>query len=207
VRPWLPESPDRIEQALRPWRQVADHADLFFARVVAAHRAQMDCGPGCNDCCHPTLTVLPAEALAVLLALSRAAPGVLRALDEPSGERCCLLHPTTGECAVYPLRPLICRTHGLPIRYADALWGAGEPESAVSCCPLNFEQGIPSEAVLNGSLLAAQLLVANSLVTGELGWSEGAQQKRISVFELLEQGAGALPWLSPGRGARETPPR
>jgi Fe-S-cluster containining protein len=193
VPSWLPETPERIEQALGPWRQVAEHGDAFFARVAAANASQISCGPGCNECCHPTLTVLPAEALAILLGLSRAAPEDLAALHEPSGLRCCLLHPTTGRCVVYPLRPLICRTHGLPIQYANALWGEEEHASSVSCCPLNFQREIPKEAVLNGSLLAAQLLVANSLVTGgELGWPERARKQRVSVFKLLERGADAL---------------
>jgi len=33
-------------------------------------------------------------------------------------------------CAIYPARPIICRTHGLPLRSPD--------ESRIDCCPLNF---------------------------------------------------------------------
>ena len=197
---WLPAPDAVVRGALKPWRQVADHADSFFARAAAAHGEALQCGPGCTECCQPTLNVLVSEALAILLGLSRLEPALVDLLRQSTGEQCCLLHPGTGRCAVYRHRPLICRTHGLPLLQSGALMGQPAPDARISCCPLNFQGSIPRDATLNAALLSAQLLVANSLVLTELGLEPGAD--RISVFRLLDAGLSALAIAAP----RTAPP-
>jgi len=44
-------------------------------------------------------------------------------------------------CSIYPHRPLICRTQGLPIGYIDEIIEQIE----VSACPLNFAEDHPFE--------------------------------------------------------------
>lgn len=173
---------------LDPWRQVAARADAFFQQVMASCPEQMICAPGCVDCCQQDLEVLAAEALAILGALDRLPAHALRALEAGTGDggACRLL--LDGRCAVYEDRPLICRTHGLPIRYGDPD-DPGAPAD-VSCCVLNFvEADPPADAVLNGTLLLAGLSVADSLVRAQLGVDEPA---RIPLSRLLVQRWEAL---------------
>lgn len=173
---WLPETAARVEDRIQRWRQVAQRADAFFADVARLHGDQMACKPGCTECCHPALSVVRVEALAILLALSRLTEAERAPLREAAADagraRCPLLAPDE-RCAVYPLRPLICRTHGLPVL----------EDEGVSLCPLNFRDGIPEDAVLDGSVLAAQLGVVDALCGGG---------PRVLLADLLLEGAAAL---------------
>ncbi len=61
------------------------------------------------------------------------APLLLLATEE---EPCTFLD-AAGRCRIYPVRPVICRTHGLPLvipEENDGLRG--------DCCPLNFRGGM-----------------------------------------------------------------
>jgi hypothetical protein len=167
---------EALERAIAPWLQVAARADAFFQRVWAEHGGQMRCAPGCIDCCRQDLTVLVVEALAILLGLARSPSPSPPKEGDAAADRCALLG-ADDLCTVYPYRPLICRTHGLPVL----------EESAVSCCPHNFTENVPRGAVLDGGLLSAQLVVADSLVRGEMA------PTRVSIRDLVTRGAAALP--------------
>jgi hypothetical protein len=176
-----------LHQLLAPWRQVAARADQFFDAVFERHRAQMVCRPGCADCCRQELTVLLVEALALMESLE-ALPGPLRRqLARPDRGPCALLHQ--DRCVVYAQRPVLCRTHGLPVRYADP--DRPQQPAEVSWCPLNFTSGeVPPDAVLEGTLLLAGLTVADGMLRDRLGV---ARPLRIPISELARRGREALP--------------
>jgi hypothetical protein len=117
-------------------RELYARLDAFFAGVHRKHAAAMECRAGCTDCCRrfsvtSVEAALLAEAVAELDAPSRAALATRAAAP---GDVCPALE-ADGRCAVYAARPAICRTHGLPIRFAD-------PERrklpVVSACEKNF---------------------------------------------------------------------
>lgn len=177
----------QYKQMLAPWQQVIHKADDFFARVQAEHGEKMRCGSGCTDCCHQDLSLLTVEALAVRVALDRLDRPLQARIARQGNSPCALL--VDGLCAIYQDRPLICRTHGLPIRYAGSEGGQGPSLPVV--CALNFVQGQPpKDAVLNGTLLLAGLTVADALVRKDLGLEESL---RVSVSHLVQQGWSALP--------------
>jgi Fe-S-cluster containining protein len=181
---------------------MAERADAFFARVADQHGSAMRCRLGCTHCCQQELTVLPLEALAVVAALE-ALPGTERAAVAQRANRpgppCAWLD---GErCAIYASRPLICRTHGLPVRYDRPGAGAAVPtegaharadaELEIALCELNFTDGIPPDAILDGGVLLAALTVADALARRQLRWSPAAG--RIGLRDLARVGRDALP--------------
>ncbi len=100
-------------------------------RAIAALHQRLQnficCAPGCSSCCR-RFTVLPLEA--ALIAGSARVP-----LQLPSrGEQCSKL--IDNHCSIYPQRPLICRTQGLPIGYIDE----DRELIEVSACPLNVPE-------------------------------------------------------------------
>jgi Fe-S-cluster containining protein len=113
--------------------------DGFFDRVAGAHPGPggVTCHAGCDACCRRRLTVTGLEARAIaawiagLPTAARAALAQQVAAADP--DACSALGPD-GRCGIYAVRPVVCRTHGLPIRF-DAEDGA----TTLDTCPLNFE--------------------------------------------------------------------
>lgn len=119
--------------------KVQDH----FDQATAATPEAFSCAEGCDSCCHRRFSVFAIEARPIVRALARLDPDLRERIrqqaDDPEhADRCALL--VDGRCSVYDARPLICRSHGLPVLV----------DGAVDVCPLNFrEHEIPRAAVLN----------------------------------------------------------
>ncbi|MBC8070933.1 MAG: YkgJ family cysteine cluster protein [Deltaproteobacteria bacterium] len=123
-------------------RRVDDH----FAAAVTRTAEAFACHEGCAQCCGVRFGVFTVEADRVATALARLAQDdpQLRArvrtqADDPDHDACALL--VDGRCSVYDERPLICRSHGLPVqRVAD------DGERVLEVCPLNFTASVPPPA-------------------------------------------------------------
>lgn len=119
-------------------RRVDEHFDAAVARTPEA----FTCREGCAKCCHVQLTVHRIEADRVAESLSRLADRdpELRARVAEQGRDPALVHCSLlvdNRCAVYDERPLICRSHGLPLLVSD-----GDTKVEVDGCDLNFV-GVP----------------------------------------------------------------
>lgn len=105
--------------------------DDFSAGVLREYGSSMACSPGCGSCCILE-TVNAVESWMLLKHAASLEPMRMKALShraaEPfhEGQACVLLE--NGLCVLYEARPLICRTHGLPV-FVDG---------AVDFCPKNF---------------------------------------------------------------------
>jgi Fe-S-cluster containining protein len=141
------EPPDQLSA-------LSARVDAFFARVSASHPGAMQCRRGCSSCCQRDLRLRPVEwrrlASAVLALPADEQRAILDAArTPPSGtgaDRCALLTPD-GACRVFAARPLICRSHGLPIRL-------GEQRTT---CALNFQgslDAVPDADVLDQTQLS-----------------------------------------------------
>lgn len=144
------------------YRALTERVDAFVARVAARHPADLRCGPGCDGCCRTRLTITAVEADAIaswaatLPAEARAA--IARAAEspaDPAAPRCAALDDH-GRCRIYPARPLVCRSHGVPIRLRT---DRGLP--VVTACALNFTAAGPGAAdpdcVLDQELVSTTL--------------------------------------------------
>ena len=126
--------------ALAKYAQLVAKVDTKFNAIHQQHRADMQCGKGCAACCKPGLTVSSVEAAAIKDYVSqhsevRAQLDALDALtDAASRANGCALLTKDGGCSIYPVRPLVCRSHGAPLKWR-------EKESALrDVCPLNFTE-------------------------------------------------------------------
>jgi Fe-S-cluster containining protein len=88
--------------------------DRRAAALAAQHAARMACARGCSGCCVDDLTVFEVEAERI----RRGAPGLLATGTPHAPGRCAFLG-SEGECRIYALRPYVCRTQGLPLRWLD----------------------------------------------------------------------------------------
>ena len=144
---------------LASYRQLVAKVDGHASTVVREHGEELACRPGCSDCCR-LQTVFAVEGVALALALQGLPEEELSRLREGEGNHssealCPLLRG--GLCPLYAARPLICRTHGLPLLVAD---GDGR---RVDYCPHNFRgvATLPGGAVLDLDRLNLLLAAVN----------------------------------------------
>lgn len=128
------------------------------------------------------MSVFAVEAMAISLALSRLSPETLHHLREhaktyPDSEICPLLE--NGICVIYESRPVICRTHGLPILVLQN----GRHEA--DFCPLNFQNisSLPSRAMIDIEKMNQMLFAINAVFISE--FPEMAKQERFGIYNLL----------------------
>ena len=126
---------------------------------IAGHQAdQLACARGCHACCAPGLTVAAVEAAAIAAFLEARPEATPR--DRPWGDARCAFLDTDGACEIYPVRPLVCRTQGLPIALDDG---------QLTVCTLNFRAGLdqlPPGDRLDQKTVSTLLFVVNQRFGG-----------------------------------------
>jgi uncharacterized protein len=170
------------------YRQLCAKVDAFFARVEARHADQLNCHRGCYDCCDARLSITGVEATAVVAAwreLSDERRAEVRATWRPDATACAALD-RQGRCAIYAGRPLVCRSHGVPIRFQQP----GKSLPVVETCFRNFPAtgalGGPAAAdpdcVLDQTTLSAMLLLIDK---EDALLSDRTPGERFELAELL----------------------
>jgi Fe-S-cluster containining protein len=168
--------------------------DAFFARVADRHGTDMQCATGCSDCCHVRLSITAVEAAAIRDHVAGWSAQERRNLAEfgvvepgsPSADRCAALDPA-GRCKIYDARPLVCRSHGVPIRLRHGAL------PVVQACHRNFRHTTPDrDCVLDQTTLSAMLLavdVAESPGSGGAGAAgpPGEPGPRVELARLLAE--------------------
>ncbi len=118
-------SPDRTLKTA--YLKLVKDIDILAESIINNRFSQtLQCRAGCTECCM-SFSVLPLEAAFIGKRLKEKQP-----TQKQEGTGCMLL---SGDlCSIYDIRPIICRTQGLPIAYIDDNSGCIE----VSACLLNF---------------------------------------------------------------------
>jgi uncharacterized protein len=165
------------------WRKI----DAFFARVADRYPRELACGPGCSDCCHRELTVTVVEADAIedlVRALEPEARRALAALAASRAGDACAALDASGRCMIYAARPLVCRSHGLPIRFASPATGRRLP--VLDACFKNFLgrdlAALDGDCVLDQQTLSTLLGAIDAARADAAGEERG---RRASLRELL----------------------
>jgi Fe-S-cluster containining protein len=136
--------------------------DAFFARVEARHGDDMQCRTGCSDCCRVRLTITAVEATAILGEVARWPAARRRALAATGPEDRCAALDDRGRCRIYDARPIVCRSHGVPIRMRRGSL------PVVEACPRNFTRTEPApDCVLDQETLSALTLAIDRQAGGD----------------------------------------
>lgn len=179
-----PRSPGGVARA---------HLDALFAKVEgfftaakAREGADITCHAGCSDCCRRfTVTGLEAEVISEGLAgLTAARREELSARARDDTTTVCPALDEGGRCAIYAHRPVICRTHGLPIRFTEEHAGRSLP--MLDACPKNFVgrdlAGVSPASVMDQTTLSTILGALDAADADERGRVRG---QRVGIVELL----------------------
>lgn len=162
--------------------------DAFFAQAHAAHGAMITCHAGCDTCCHRRFSITGVEADALqrhLDALGAAEREALRARARSGDPSRCAALGDDGRCGVYAARPIICRTHGLALRFRDDR----RHLPMLDACPKNYTDvdlaSLDPATVLDQTTLSTVVAALDALHADALGRPRGA---RVELDALLARG-------------------
>lgn len=168
---------------LRNYMQLAAKVAELCGRIEERCREHLACRQGCDSCCRH-LSLFWVEAVALAWALKQAEPTLAQTIRRQAHEGvpdgpCPLL--LGGGCLLYAARPLICRSHGLPLLLER------DGERRIDYCPRNFQQAtsLPPGALVNLETLNATLAAVNALFVQELFGAAGPAKERLSIAEAL----------------------
>lgn len=170
-----------VERLAELWQKL----DLFFERARAAHGDAIACRAGCDDCCRRRFSVTRVEAAALRAHLA-ALPGDVRArLRERAvggDPGACPALGEGGRCEVYAARPVICRTHGLALRFREP----GRSLPVLDACPKNFPgrdlATLDPSTVLDQATLSTILAALDAAQADAEGTTRG---ERAGIADLL----------------------
>lgn len=171
-----------MERLLHNYRLLVRKVDQFCRQAEQNHAALLACRPGCDECCRH-LSLFPVEAFALAAALRQAPAHVAESLRRQASTAtrdgsCPLL--LDGLCGLYEARPLICRTHGLPVMTSVS------GDRRVDCCPHNFVgmKTLPGDSVLDLDRLNELLVAINAVFVGEYR-APSHLAERLTMAETL----------------------
>lgn len=122
---------EKKKNRVNEYRALRKKVDTLSSSLSRQHATHLQCKRGCDLCCMD-YSILPVEFYYILeeLKTQRFKTENLQ-LNKKKDEDCIFLK--NHACTIYELRPLICRTHGLPLLYAN-----DDGEWELSACELNF---------------------------------------------------------------------
>jgi Fe-S-cluster containining protein len=124
---WDPTS-DNSFSDLKEYFLLRNEIDRLCSKLEEAHKEHITCHPGCHQCCMD-FNIFPIEFYSIQYELKGN-----NACFNPKAANPECLFLIKGLCSIYVSRPVICRTHGLP------LLQMGEDEWQLSYCELNFKK-------------------------------------------------------------------
>jgi Fe-S-cluster containining protein len=166
---------------LEELRALYGEVDASARSLEEIHAARLRCERGCSDCCVDWITVFEVEAENI-----RRRHGVLLLEGEPYPPGSCSFLDGEGACRIYPDRPYVCRTQGLPLRWI----GEGKDGSLVEkrdICPLN-DEGSPIEELRKEECWS--LGPYEQRLAGLQGRADGGERRRVPLRELWSKGGG-----------------
>jgi len=158
--------------------ELAAKVDAFFTRVATRHGSDMACDTGCSHCCHVRLSVTTVEADAIASLVDAMDSGTRAALAENAAaapiDHCVALSPR-GRCLIYEARPIVCRSHGAPVRLRE------NSLPVVTSCRDNFTRRGPGAAdadcIIDQETLSAMTLAVDR--------DAGGDGSRVALADVL----------------------
>jgi uncharacterized protein len=106
--------------------------DKISDALSTRHSPHMQCRKGCDLCCMD-YSILPVEFHYIQKQLKKSENHKSFSSKEKDGTGCIFLKENS--CTIYNNRPVICRSHGLPLLFTN-----DDYEWELSTCELNFRQ-------------------------------------------------------------------
>lgn len=172
-----------INDLLQNYYRLVAKIDSLCTEILMQCADSVSCRKGCDACCrHFSIFWVEAVSLATFVAnLPQKQSAFLRSRAQYQAEQdvCPLLED--GVCALYATRPIICRTHGLPIL------ARGETTQIIDFCPRNFTQleTIPGHQIIDLDQLNTTLVAINALFVSRYFNGNPPPIERLTIADAL----------------------
>lgn len=167
---------------LAPYYKLRTEIDSFCESLEKVHSKHLNCKKGCDLCCM-AISVFPVEFYAIQAELDLES---LSGLPVPKDEDQCRFL-VDHSCTIYDSRPVICRTHGLPLLYM----GMDSDEYELSLCELNFTEydfeDFDEENTYPMDRINSQLYQINKKFVAGFEGGKYHEQERIPLKELVDR--------------------
>jgi hypothetical protein len=166
------------------YAKLREQVDQWVSAATKRLGEHLVCRRKCDACCRKQFSVSSVEAYSIAEEFQTLSAETQRMVRQDKDSCPFLLE---GECSIYPERPVICRTYGLPAMLpADQGGGVDWCELNIADTDPNFE--LAGEDVLGIETLNVKLAAINQLFLEETG-STGA---RIEMREIPDLDSGLL---------------
>jgi Fe-S-cluster containining protein len=113
------------------YKMLLDEIQKHTAILEEMHHEHIKCRNGCDLCCID-FSLFPVEFYFILNELKK---GNFKPESVVNTENEICIFLKNRSCTIYQQRPIMCRTHGLPLLYAN-----DDGEWELSACELNFTE-------------------------------------------------------------------
>lgn len=124
---------NKSQKYIKEYRSLRNEIDSEVKIIEKEHESHMKCKAGCDLCCMD-YGILPIEFFAILEEFKKNDFQKETLTKTPKDKSSCVFLQN-HVCAIYKSRPVICRTHGLPLLFTNE-----DGEWQLSACELNFTQ-------------------------------------------------------------------
>ncbi len=158
--------------------------DAITSELEKQHFRHLSCKSGCDLCCMD-YSIFPVEFFAILEELKSVnfVKEEIYAEHDPDEASCVFLK--NHVCTMYASRPMICRTHGLPLLYTN-----DEGEWELSTCELNFKHfdfdEFTSENTFAQDKFNSKLFLLNKKFISEFEEENFAEFDLVPLKKLIE---------------------
>lgn len=144
-----------LKNLLQQYAEFIVEVDARLDYLNQLQHKHLNCKPGCSLCCKIDRTVNLIEGYWLNQHYQQLNIKDKTAIQNQLGDlnKCPLL--INNKCMLYQNRPVLCRSHGLPLLYHDGL------ESGIGFCELNFLNGpieFTDANILNMDAVNAKLM-------------------------------------------------
>jgi len=163
-----------------PYYKLRKEIDSLCEKLERVHDKNINCKKGCDLCCM-AISVFPVEFYAIRSEMDLES---VSGLAVPKDEAQCRFL-VDHSCTIYKSRPVICRTHGLPLVYMSM----ESDEYELSLCELNFTEydflDFDEENTYPMDRINSQLYQINKNFVATFEDGKYTEQDRIPLKELI----------------------
>lgn len=171
-----------MKELFKRYERIRDKVDTLSEKLEGEHQKHLSCKMGCDLCCMD-YSIFPVEYYSIREALKASSfvPD-LPSVNKP--DSCVFLKD--HKCTIYDERPVICRTHGLPLLFM------GENDNwELSACELNFNNfdfaDFTNENTFPQDRINSELFMANKTFIQEFDEKEFGEFDLIPIRNLADE--------------------